>query len=64
MEGCEDVWFKRAIVELLAAKKKIPPLNIHHYVQPVYVDKRVDGSNQTMGTAVSIRRSGGEASLL
>jgi hypothetical protein len=45
--------------QLLAAEK-IPLLNIHHYMKPVYVDKRVDGSNRMMGTVVSVGTSAGK----
>jgi hypothetical protein len=41
MEGFEDMQFKHAIIELLAAEK-IPLLNIRRHMQPVYVDKCVD----------------------
>jgi hypothetical protein len=37
MEGREDMRFERDIIELLA-REKIPPLNIHRCMQPVYVD--------------------------
>jgi hypothetical protein len=48
MEGCEDMRFKSAIIELLAAEKT-PPLNIHCCMQPVYGDKCVDVNTEMLG---------------
>jgi hypothetical protein len=37
MEGCEDVRFKRAVIELLTVEK-IPPIDIHRHVLAAYGD--------------------------
>jgi len=45
MKGYEDIQFKQcAIIEFLTMEK-IPPIDIHHYMQAVYGGKYIDISS-------------------